>query len=154
MSDIKLSEHLIKNQEYKIKSYTFMTILILIVIGFIFMIGMFGPDFFALTIFLFIFSIPVILLFKQKIANILPKFVSDKLLEIDDGVAPKRNIKFNISTYVKEIAHYIIICVILIGSGIFLKKSNSDFTDNKCIYKIFGALILTIISGIILLEIN
>lgn len=154
MSDIKLSEHIKTNTEYKIKSYTFFGILILILIGFLLMIGKFGPDFFALLVFLLIFSIPVILLFRNKLTNILPEFISKNLLEIDNSKTKEKKIKFSISKYVKEVAIYIMVCILLIGSGILIKNANSDFTDKKCMYKILGAVSCSIIAGIVLLEID
>ena len=154
MSDIEISEKLIISQNYKIKSYTLMVILILLVLGVLFMVGQFGPDFFALLIFLLIMFVPVILLLKDRLIPILPSLISDNLLEIDHSNKETNNINFNTSKYTKELGLYIMIVIFLIGSVVFLKKGYNNIDDHKSIYKILGSLACIIISGVILLEVD
>jgi hypothetical protein len=154
MSDIEISENSVLSQNYKIKSYTLMAVLMLLVLGVLFMVGQFGPDFFALLIFLIIMFVPVILLLKDRLIPILPSFISDNLLEIDHVNEEKNNINFNTSKYTKELGLYIMIVVFLIGSVVFLKKGYNNIDDHKSIYKILGSLACIIISGVILLEVD
>jgi Ni,Fe-hydrogenase I cytochrome b subunit len=154
MSDISINETLKQNPEYRIKSYTMTIVLIVIVIGFILLVGAFGPDFFAILIFLIIMAIPVILLLRNKLINILPSFLSNNLLEIDHGDKQKQTVKYNPSKYTKQVGLYIMIVFMLIGSGLFLKKGNSEIEEWESLYKILGGLICLIIGGSILLEID
>ena len=158
MSDLQLSETIKQKPEYKIKSYTMVVVLVTIIIGFLITIGRFGPDFFAIIIFFVIMLIPVVLLLRNKLVNVLPKIISDNLLEIDHSKEKKNLVKFNPSRYTKQLGMYIMIVILLVGSIFFLKKSMSGLKDNKIgkkiIYKILGSLICTVISGIILLEID
>ena len=154
MSDIEISENSVLSQNYKIKSYTLMAVLMLLVLGVLFMVGQFGPDFFALLIFLVIMFVPVILLLKDRLIPILPSLISDNLLEIDHSNKEKNNINFNTSKYTKELGLYIMIVVFLIGSVVFLKKGYKNIDTYKSIYKILGSLVCTIMGGIILLEVD
>lgn len=158
MSDLQLSETIKQDPEYKIKSYTMVVVLVTIIIGFLLTIGRFGPDFFAILVFFVIMLIPVILLLRNKLVNVLPKIISDNLLEIDHSEEKKNLVKFNPSRYTKQLGMYIMIVILLIGSIFFLKKSMDGLKDNKIgekiIYKILGSLICTVIAGIILLEID
>ena len=154
MSDIEISETFTLSNNYKIKSYTLMVILILLILGVLFMVGQFGPDFFALLIFLIIMFIPVILLLKDKLIPILPKLISDNLLEIDHKETEVNKINYSVSKYIKELGLYIMISVMLIGSLVFLKTGNDNLDTQSSIYKILGSLVCIIIGGIILLEVD
>jgi hypothetical protein len=158
MSDLQLSETIKQDPQYKIKSYTMVVILVTIIIGFLLAIGRFGPDFFAIIIFFVIMLIPVILLLRNKLVNVLPSIISDNLLEIDHSEEKQNSVKFNPTRYTKQLGMYIMIVILLIGSVFFLKKSMDGLKDNKIgreiIYKILGSLICTVIAGIILLEID
>ena len=61
----KVSETLVQSPKYKIKSYTMFTVFILVIIGFVLLVGVLGPDFFAIIFFLFIMAIPVLILFRD-----------------------------------------------------------------------------------------
>ena len=158
MSDIQLSETIKQESKYKIKSYTMFVVIIAIIIGFLLAIGRFGPDFFAILIFFVIMLIPVILLLRNKLANVLPTIISDNLLEIDHTEEKQYDVKFNPTRYTKQVGMYIMIFILLIGSIFFLKKSRDGLKDEtigaKIIYKILGGLVCTTIAGVILLEID
>jgi len=180
MSNIKISETMKDESDYRIKSYTLLVILIAIIIGCLFMVGRLGPDFFAIIAFLVIMSFPILIIFRKKIVNILPNIISDNLFEVNHDEEPKNNINYNVSKLMKQIGLYVIISILLIGSIFFINKgykiiSHSDvkksnvnvkdfkklFSDDymtkeypKAIYKILGALLFTTISGIIILEID
>ena len=154
MSNINILESVKSNPRYRIKSYAMTIILVALVIGFILLVGIFGPDFFALFIFLLIMAIPVILLLRDKLINVLPEFLSSRLIEIDHSDEKKKNITFNPSKYTKQVGLYIIVSILLIGGGIFLNKGNELLKEYKSIYKILGALVCVVMAGSILLEID
>lgn len=154
MSDIEISQELRKNPTYRIKSYTMLLVCLLLLFGTIFMIGTFGPDFFALLIFLLIFSIPVILLLRNKLVHILPSFIGDSLLEIDHDSKPKRKITYSISQYAKEIGLYIMIIILLIGAFFLLRDGYRILHEKESIKKILGSMLCVTIAGVILLEID
>ena len=157
MSDIEISQELRKNPTYRIKSYTMFFVCLLLIFGTIFMIGTFGPDFFAFLVFIIIFLIPVLLLFKDKFAHILPSFIGDSLLEIDHENKQKRKIKFSISKFTKEVGLYIMILILLIGGGLLLKDAYSTIDEEEhieCLKKIIGSFICVTIGGVLILEID
>jgi hypothetical protein len=150
----KVSETLVPPPQYKIKSYTMFTILILLIIGFVLLVGKLGPDFFAIIFFLFIMAIPVLILFRNKFINILPDFISSNLLEIDHSEDTQNKVQFNPSKYTKQVGLYIIIVILLIGTIVFLKKGHDKLDETKSIMKIMGGLVCTVIAGCILLEVD
>ena len=150
----KLSETLVESPKYKIKSYTMFTVFILLIIGVVLLVGVIGPDFFAIIFFLFIMVIPVLILFRDKFINILPNFISDNLLEIEHNTEKKNKIQFNPSKYTKQVGLYLIIVILLIGAIVFLKKGHDKLDEKKSIIKIMGGLICIVIAGSILLEVD
>ena len=154
MSDITINETLKKNPDYRIKSYTMTLLLIVVIIGFVLLVGAFGPDLFAILIFLIIMAIPVILLLRNKLINVLPSFVSNNLLDIDHRDKQKNYVNYNTSKYTKQVGLYIMIVFMLIGAGLFLKKGNSEISEWNSLYKIIAALICLIIGGSVLLEVD
>ena len=154
MSNINLLENATSNPRYRMKSYTMTIILVALIIGFIILVGIFGPDFFALFIFLLIMAIPVILLLRDKLILVLPDFLSSRLIEIDHSEEEKNKVAFNPSKYTKQVGLYIIVSILLIGGGVFLNKGNELLKEYKSIYKILGALVCVVMAGSILLEID
>jgi len=150
----KVSETLVEPSKYKIKSYTMFTVFILLIIGFVLLVGVLGPDFFAILFFLFIMAIPVLILFRNKFINLLPNFISTNLLEIDHSTDKKNTIKFNPSKYTKQVGLYLIIVILLVGAIIFLKKGHDKLEVKKSIIKIMGGLVCIVIAGCILLEVD
>ena len=130
------------------------TVFILLIIGFVLLVGVLGPDFFAIIFFLFIMAIPVLILFRDKFINILPSFISDNLLEIDHSTETKNKIQFNPSKYTKQVGLYLIIVILLIGAIVFLKKGHDKLDEKKSITKIMGGLICIVVAGSILLEVD
>jgi len=179
MSDIKIASSLKENETYRIKSYTMLFVIILLVIGCLLMVGKLGPDFFAIILFLFIMMIPLILIFKDKLRDVLPDIISDNLFEVDHSTETKK-IEYNLSKMMTQIGLYITIFILFIGSGFFLSSGNkiisdekvkaatvnvkdlkNPFTDDymtkeypKSIYKILGSLFFITVSGIIILELD
>ena len=150
----KVSETLVQSPNYRIKSYTMFTVLILVIIGFVLLVGVLGPDFFAILFFLFIMAIPVLILFRNKFINLLPNVISNNLLEIDHSTEKKNKIQFNPSKYTKQVGLYLIIVILLIGAIVFLKKGHDKLEVKKSIVKIMGGLICIVIAGSILLEVD
>ena len=157
MSDIEISQELRKNPSYRIKSYTMFFVCLLLIFGTVFMIGTFGPDFFAFLVFIIIFLIPVLLLFKNKFIHILPSFIGDSLLDIDHENKPKRKIKFSVSQYTKEVGLYIMIGILLIGAGLLLNDGYKTIDQEEHIEslkKIMGSFVCVTIAGILILEMD
>ena len=150
----KVSETLVQPPNYRIKSYTMFTVLILLIIGFVLLVGVIGPDFFAILFFLFIMAIPVFILFRNKFINLLPSVISNNLLEIDHGIDKKNKIQFNPSKYTKQVGLYLIIVILLIGAIVFLKKGHDKLEVKKSIVKIIGGLVCIVVAGSILLEVD
>lgn len=179
MSDIKIASSLKDNEIYRIKSYTILFVIILLVIGCLLMVGKLGPDFFAIILFLFIMMIPLILIFKDKLITVLPNFVSDNLFEVDHSESTNK-IEYNLSKLMTQIGLYISIIILCIGSSFFLYKGHIIISDEKvksanlnvkdlkkpfmdeymtkeypkALYKILGSLFFITVSGIIILEID
>lgn len=155
-SNIKISEYLKKNPTHRFKSYTITVVFILLVIGLIFLTGKVGPDLFGLILFIVIVSLPLVILFRYKLASILPKTLSDNLMEIDhdDSKERKLKIKVSIPLLIKQIMIYVVIVLLLIGSCILLYKSYNELVVKTSIIYILGAFISQALGGIILLDIN
>ena len=153
-NNIKLSESNNDAQKYKLKSFTGYAILILIVIGSLFVSNKLGPNFFVVVLFILIVLIPIFIIFRKNLAHILPKPLTDNLLEIDESIeeTKKRKRDYKIKRITREIAMYFLAIVLLIGAGIQLYITKKSIEDKKSIYTIFGALGCIILSGVIVLE--
>ena len=62
-------------------------ILIAIILLVLIFLGSFGNDLFGLIVFLVIFLVPVAIIFRNKLPNILPDFITNSLFEIDESVS-------------------------------------------------------------------
>ena len=155
MSDIKLSETIVEPKKYKVKSYTFLVILILLVIGLVFLTGTIGPDIFILVMFLFLISIPMLILFRNHLISFLPEIVSDSLLEIDhENKEEKKRFSYSPSLYVKEVGIHIISGLLLLASAVFIYKGYKNIDEKNSIMKIMGSLACVVISGVIILQVD
>jgi len=155
LNDITMDSYIRKSPGKRFKSYTIGVIFTLIIIGCIFFIGTIGSDFFALLIFLLIISIPILILFRKKLLNILPDFLSSSLLEIDNEEKNESlNPKFSISKWVKEAGIYITIVLLVITSIILLIDFRKKLNEKKTLYKILGGLLCVVFSGMLLLDIE
>ena len=95
-SNITLIESSKKSPKMKFKSYVSVAVIILLVFLFVFMLGKIGGDFFAIIVFLFVISIPVLILLRHKLVGLLPKPFVDNLLEIDADLDESENRKYSI----------------------------------------------------------
>ena len=154
MSDIKLSESNTSSQNYKIKSFTGYAILILLVIGALLLSGKLGPNFFVVVLFVLIVLIPVFIIFRKNLVNVLPKPLADNLLEIDERQeeAKKQKKVYEIKRVTREIGMYILVTVLLLGAFFQLYLTKYSIKEKKSLYTIFGALACIILSGVIILE--
>ena len=155
-SNIKMSEYLKKNPTHRFKSYTITIVFILLVVGLIFLTGKVGPDLFGIVLFLVIVAMPVLILFRFQLASILPKTLSDNLMEIDHDDSKERELKVKVSIplIIKQIMTYVVIVLLLLGSCILLYKSYNELVVKTSIIYILGAFISQAIGGIILLDFN
>ena len=152
-SNITLIESSKKSHKMKFKSYVSVAVLTLLFLLFIFMLGRIGPDFFAIVIFLFVISIPIIILLRHKLAGLLPKAISDNLLEIDADLDESEGRKYSISLYTKQAGMYIIVAALCIQSVILLNNAKKNLAKRETVYKILGSAVSLIIAGIIVLEV-
>ena len=152
-SNITLIESSKKSHKMKFKSYVSVAVLTLLFLLFIFMLGRIGPDFFAIVIFLFVISIPIIILLRHKLAGLLPKVISDNLLEIDADLDESEGRKYSISLYTKQAGMYIIVAALCIQSVILLNNAKKNLAKREAVYKILGSTASLIIAGIIVLEV-
>lgn len=154
MSDIKLSESNTASQNYKIKSFTGYAVLILLVIGALLLSGKLGPNFFVIVLFALIVLIPVFIIFRKNLVHVLPKPLSDNLLEIDEKQeeAKKQKKVYKTKRVTKEIGMYILVTVLLLGAFFQLYLTKYAIKEKKSLYTIFGALACIILSGVIILE--
>ena len=85
LEDIKINTYVGQSNRYKIKSYVSFLILIAVILLVLLFLGSFGNDVFGLMVFLVIFMVPVFIIFRNKLPNILPDFITDSLYEIDNS---------------------------------------------------------------------
>jgi len=142
------------NPKYKVKSTLTLIVFILIIVGIIFFMGTVIPEFFVFIIFLFILSLPIILLLRQKIYNIVPSFIKNSLLEIDKRDENEKNQTVSISKKYKQILVIIFVTLLFIGSIIYLRKFNKKLEEKKSITKFLGSFVCIVIAGITMLDIE
>lgn len=153
-TDIKISEYLKKNPTQRFKSYTILIVFVLIFLGIIFLSGKIGPDIFGLVLFFAIVSLPILIIFRFKLASILPSVMADNILEIDHDDSKKRELKirFDIPLILKQIMTYIVIILLLIGSIVLLYVSNNELITKESVIYILGAFVTQAIAGVIIMN--
>ena len=82
LEDVKVESYK-RQSKYRIKSYVTFLIIIAIIFLVLLFLGSFGNDLFGLIVFLAIFTIPVLLVFRNKLPNVLPDFITNSLFEVD-----------------------------------------------------------------------
>ena len=153
-SNITLIESSKKSPKMKFKSNVSVVVIILIVVLFVFMLGKIGGDFFAIIVFLFVISIPVLILLRHKLVGLLPKPFVDNLLEIDADLDESKNRKYSISLHTKQAGMYIIVAALCIQSIILLNNAKKNLSKKDTVYKILGSAASLIIAGVIILEVS
>jgi hypothetical protein len=158
-TEIKISEYLKDNPTHRFKSYTIVIVFIVIILGLVFLTGAYGPDFFGFVIFIVIVSFPVLILFKYKLVSILPKSLSDKIIDMDYDDTKQIELDVNIKKFrtpklVKEILVYVVIILLMVGSILLMKKAHEEYILKSSVIYILGSLVCLIIAGITLLDID
>ena len=153
-SNIAIIESPKKQVKMKFKSYVSVVVFILLVLLFIFMLGRIGPDFFAVIVFLVVISIPVIVLLRHQLVGLLPKPITDNLLEIDADLDGGERKTYRLELHVKQIGMYIVIAALCVQSIVLLKNAKKNLAQKNSIYKILGSAVSLTIAGIINLEIT
>ena len=141
------------NPKYRIKSMLTIIVLVLIVVGIIIFMGTIIPEVFVFIIFLFILSLPIILLLRQKIYDFVPIFIKDSLLEIDDSEEGTTE-TISISRKYKQILVLIFVGLLFIGSLNYLNKFNKNLAEKSSITKFLGSFVCIVIAGITLLDLE
>ena len=154
ISSVRMNTIVSENPKYKIKSTLTLVIIILFVIGLIVFAGTIIPEFFVFLIFLLILSLPVIILLRNKLYNIVPNFIKNSLVEIDKTDENKKTEKFEVSKFYKQVLRFIFILLLFIGSIYYLKKFNKEMSEKKSIYKFLGSFICILIGGVAMIDMD
>jgi len=152
IEDIKINSIRKETNNYRIKSYVvFLIGLGIIALIFLFL-GSFGNDLFGLLIFLLLFLIPVIILFRNKIPSLLPDFISESIFEIDDE--PAGTPVYNISEAHKQYAMIFGFAVLIIGAIFLIIDYRKKIEDPMSVYKIYGSVICCVFASFLLTELT
>lgn len=152
IEDVKIDTIRKDTDNYKIKSYVIFLIIIGIIILILLFLGSFGNDLFGLLIFLLIFIIPVIILFRNKIPSLLPDFIADSVFEIDNE--PKGTPSYNISKAHTEYAMIFGLFILLVGAIFLIIDYRKKLEDPMSVYKIYGSVICCVFSGFMLTKLT
>lgn len=155
INSVKMNTIVSENPKYKIKSTLTLVILILVAVGLIFFAGTIMPEFFVFIMFLLILSLPIIILLRKKIYNIVPNIIKESLVEIDQSDSEKKkNESFKISTFYKQVIRLIFVFLLFLGSLHYLKKFNKEMAEKKSILKFLGSFICLLIGGVTILDMD
>ena len=149
LEDIKVNEIQRGSKKYKIKSYVIFLILIAIIFLVLLFLGSFGNDLFGLVVFLVIFLVPVAIIFRNKLPNILPDFITDSLFEIDESEGNYQPV-YNISKKNTQMAYIFGVSVLLLGAIFLIIKYRKQIPDPMTFYKIMGSMVCLVFAGIML----
>ena len=152
LEDVKVESYKRESKSYRIKSYVMFLIIIAIIFLFLLFLGSFGNDLFGLIVFLAIFSIPVILIFRNQLPSVLPDFIKDSLFEIDNSEDTQPI--YNVNKRTTEMANLFGVVVLLIGSIVLIIKYRKQIEDPMTFYKIMGSMICLVFAGTMLSNIT
>jgi len=154
ISGVQIDEVVSQNPKTRIKSYLRLILLFLVLFGVLFIVGSFVPEFLVLFVFLLLMSAPVILLMRNKVAGILPDFIGNSLLEIDNRNEDEKKPSYSVSLYYKQVLS-IIFSVLLFAGGInYLKQFIKQYTEKKSIMKFLASFICLTLGGLTALELE
>ena len=142
-----------ENPKYKVKSVLTIIVLVLLIIGIIIFMGTIIPEVFVFIIFILIMSLPIIILLRQKIYNMVPVFMKNSLLEIDKSEEGKTEV-INVSKKYKKVLALVFTFLLFLGSLNYLNKFNKQIAEKKSITKFLGSFVCIVISGITMLELE
>ena len=153
LEDIKIDSVRRETPRYRIKSYVVFLILIAIIFLVLLFLGSFGNDLFGLFVFIIIFSVPVILIFRNKLPSILPDFITDSLYEVDESIEDSQPV-YSMSVRTKQLANLFGVVVLLIGAIVLIVKYRNQIADPMCFYKIMGSMLALSFAGIMLVNVT
>jgi len=154
ISAVQMNSIIKEEPKTKVKSYLTLIMLILILVALVFFMGTIVPEFFVLLVFLLVLGLPVIILLRKKIYNILPTVIKDSLIEIDHNQENESTQSYSVSLFWKQILIIIFIVLLIIGSINYLKKFKNKLEEKKSITKFLGSYVCAVIAGVTLLEIE
>ena len=154
ISAVQMNAVIKEEPKTKVKSYLTLIILILLLVGLVFFMGTIVPEFFVLLVFLLVIGLPVIILIRKKIYNILPTVIKDSLIEIDNTQENNSNKNYSVSLFWKQVLMFIFIVLLIIGSLNYLKKFKNKLEEKKSITKFLGSYVCAVIAGVTLLELE
>jgi hypothetical protein len=154
LSQIEIKEYERKGTTTVIKSYSLMALLILLFIGILFFIGTLTPEFFVFIVFILLMSLPLIIIFRKKFYNILPVFVKNSLLEIDERDDEEKPTNYSVSTYWIQVLKIIFVILLCLCSIIFLNKFRKNYGEIKSIKKMLSSVLIIVIAGIVITDLN
>ena len=154
ISAVQINAVIKEEPKTKVKSYLTLIILILLLVGLVFFMGTIVPEFFVLLVFLLVIGLPVIILIRKKIYNILPTVIKDSLIEIDNTQENNSNKNYSVSLFWKQVLMFIFIVLLIIGSLNYLKKFKNKLEEKKSITKFLGSYVCAVIAGVTLLELE
>jgi len=153
LEDIKINTYVGQSNSYKIKSYVSFLILIAVILLVLLFLGSFGNDVFGLMVFLVIFMVPVFIIFRNKLPNILPDFITDSLYEIDNSPEDVMPV-YDVNLKAKQSAYLFGSTVLVIGSIVLIGKYRNQIEDNMCFFKIMGSMVCLIFAGVMISSIT
>lgn len=154
ISGVQIDEVVSQNPKTRIKSYLRLILLFLVLFGVLFIVGSFVPEFLVLFVFLLLMSAPVILLMRNKVVGILPDFIGNSLLEIDNRSEEEKKPNYSVSLYYKQ-ALSIVFSVLLFAGGInYLRQFIKQYTEKKSIMKFLASFICLTLAGLTALELE
>jgi len=149
LEDVKIEQYKSESKQYRIKSYVMFSIILAIIFLVLLFLGSFGNDAFGLVVFLIIFMIPVLILFRNKLPSITPEFIKDSLYEIDDSKDDTQPV-YNISRRTNQIANLFGFVVLIIGAIVLITNYRKEIEDPMCFYKIMGSMVCLIFAALLL----
>ena len=149
LEDVKIEQYKSESKQYRIKSYVMFSIILAIIFLVLLFLGSFGNDAFGLVVFLIIFMIPVLILFRNKLPSITPDFIKDSLYEIDDSKDDTQPV-YNISRRTNQMANLFGFVVLIIGAIVLITKYRKEIEDPMCFYKIMGSMVCLIFAALLL----
>ena len=152
IEDVKINAIRKTTENYRIKSYVVFIIIISIIALVLLFLGSFGNDVFGILIFSLIFIIPAVVLFRNRIPNLLPEFIKESVYEIDEEV--DRAPSYNISKLHTEYAMIFGLIVLIVGAIFLIIDARNKIEDPMTVYKIFGSVICCIFGGFMLTKLT
>ena len=162
-NDITLEEYKRGKDKYKMVKYHILVLLLLIIgIGFMIFAGKFGSNALPFVIFTIFLSIPLLVVFRDKIPDFLPLPIRKFLVEDIEAPQPKMNIKRKfITTKTKQKYLAVIMFILIIPIIGLIRSAFSDLQDNMSpeisrnngtLFKILAGIVVSSILGILVLN--